>query len=171
MPDPITPEWAWDTAEQRCYEYLQEVLGTVPDVQGFRSELPRLSNDITACNQWAFAIVGGGSNPFMPEPSARNEVNSWHNEAMFEGRFTNRQLALRTIGALRAATPAGEAIPTGSTLPAITGVQKLWIAAHPTVQRGVVELENDLGSSAGMVRVWIVTISMGVVYNNQARIT
>lgn len=169
MPISATPEWAWDTAEQRCYEYLQIVLGTIPDVQGYRAELPRLSNVTDACNQWAFSITGGSTLSF-PNPAARGGVGSWHNEAMFEGRFTNRQLALQTIGLLRGALPAGDVAPDGATLPIIEGVQKLYMATQPTISRGVVELENDL-SAGGMVRVWQVTIPMGVAYDNQEQVT
>lgn len=152
----MSTELAWDTAETNCTAYLNTVLGTTLNVDGFRAELPRVASAVTSLAQWAFAITGG-NNLHFPDPAQRGQVTSWHNEALWEGRYTDRTAALTAIGKLRAALPAGSSD--------ISGVQKLYIAAQPTVQRAVVELDNDLSAGGGL-RVWLVTIPMAVAYNS-----
>jgi hypothetical protein len=159
-------QWAWQTAERRCFDYLQTKLGTLENVGGYLGELPRVALVDDQLNEWTFRISGGG-NVHVPPPGQR--PTAWHNEAMFEGRFTDRSLAMQTIGILRDSLPAGEDFADDAT--ALAGVQKLYFTAHPALDRGTVEVDADGAATESIIRVWTVTVPMAVAYNNQPQIT
>lgn len=166
MPVSDSPEWAWDTAEQRCFDYLNKVLGSIPQIESFRGALPRLASRPDALIQWAFAI-NGGANVLIPPPEQRGNIRTWHNESAIVGRFTDRRTALQIIGLVRKATPAGT---RPGQAPEIEGVQSLYILAHPQVSQITVELESDL-DAGGLVACWSIFIPMAVCYDNQDKIT
>lgn len=160
-------QWAWQTAERRCFDYLQKKLGTLENVGGFLAEYERDALTDTKLNEWVFRI-NGGTNVHVPPPAGRS--TAWHNEALFEGRFTERSLALQTIGILRDSLPAGDATPDDAAT--LAGVSKLYLTAHPSIERGTLDVDADGDEvSQSMIRVWLVTVPMAVAYVNQPQIT
>ena len=153
-------EFAWESAERRCFEYLLSKLGDLEGVQGFLGELPRAALKQSELNMWFFEISGGGE-VVRINPDQR-PYNCWRQDAAVKGIFTELSLAQRVAGRLRDILPAG---PTDQ----ITGVERLDFTAQPILTRDIVELENDL-ESGGHIRVWRLEYGMDVTYHNEAQI-
>ncbi len=172
MPE-VSARYAWQTAERRCFNYLLSVLGALEGVQGFLSKYPRtVASPEGDLNQWRWEIVGGGSDIHVPNPPQRGAITSWHDNAMFEGRYTDRALAQQTVGILRDSLPAGRDVPAGAEPEtAIEGVSKIYISQHPAILPDTAELVSDLDSKGGLVEVWRVVVPMMVAYDNAEQIT
>jgi len=164
----LTAEYAWESAERRCFEYLAGKLGTLEGVGHFMPEdYPRLMQSAAAVNEWRFEITGGPDNP--------HGVNSaWQMDGVFTGRFSSRSTALRTAGLVMEYTPAGSNwTATKGDDRAIVDVAEFSLSGRPEVKRDVADTDPDAegATAAGSVVVWELTIPLMIVFGNIEKIT
>lgn len=149
---------AWELAEQRCFDFLKESLGSFEDVDAYLAEFPAHFTNETNSRMWAFEINGPGELGIISIQQSARVLCSWEMGAMLKGIFDNRTLAQQIAGKIMTVMP----IDNGE----LKGITRFEMTAMPTINRGEIQSSNDQ-SAGGLKRIWTLTIPFRVVFNNQ----
>ena len=149
---------SWELTEEKCFKYLLEKLAGIEDVTGYQGELPITVDNASDMNMWMFEISGPGAVEPIQVKQAQKPACSYNMGAMLKGVFADRVTAQQLAGLVM------DALPIGTD--EITGIQRLYYSEMPSLVRSVEPISRDK-STGGDIRVWLLTIPMIVVFNNQ----
>lgn len=149
---------SWHTVERGCFEYINNALGTIENVQGFTLEnMPRtMPDDGEDFYIWHFAINGGTKDV---QRLVRGQVigGAWQMNAEFSAICTTDYLAKLIGGTMENALPA-----TGDD---VTGLARLYNTEFPSRERVTRNVFNE--DRAGDERVFFeVRIPMIAAFGN-----
>lgn len=162
-----TAEFAQETAERRCFEFLLKKLGSIRNVNGHLGEFPKdIYASAAKANEWHFELGGGEGVAHSPN---ERPMASHHMQAQWTFRSPSRELCLRMLGLLRNILPAGEDVDGAE----LEGIQEFARDAEPGAPERTVILVRTgaAGRRGGELRVWQVVQPLYVVFNNQERIS
>jgi hypothetical protein len=131
--------YAWESAERRCFEYLNKIIGTVDGITAFQFDnmpatLPSTLDDVLI---WEFQINGGAVAVSRPD---RTHVvdGAWHMEAMFRAVCFKDKWARYVGGILFDNLPA--------TKDDMEHVARLYATQYPSRRRTVLRILGDADS-------------------------
>jgi hypothetical protein len=160
-----TPDYtySWDSIERACFEYLNNVLGTVEGVAAFTLETyPRtMSDDDQDFFIWHFSINGGPVTVFR-NSRAMLPGGPWEMDAEFIAECTTDRTAKLVAGLVLNALPADQ-----NDIP---GLARLYHTEYPRRERTTKPVLST--TRAGDERVFFeVTIPMRAIFDNVERTT
>ena len=120
--------YSWHTVERGCFEYINQALGTLEDVQGYTLEtMPRtMPDDGSEFYIWHFAINGGTKD--VQRQNRSQVINgAWQMNAEFSAICSTDYLAKLVGGIIEQALPA--------TSEDVVGLARLYNTEFPTRER------------------------------------
>lgn len=162
-----TAEFAWESAERRCFNYLNQKLGTIPDVQGFIGSFPKDINATSNLVLWTWEINGGGQIVQI----AGNQVPSasWHMGARIRGLFTERQTAQEFCGRIKDIVPYD--YKTSPLSPLMENIMRFYIVDTPSLEQDVMPIQDDTTGEGGDYPIWRLEWNFSVAFTNSERLT
>lgn len=158
-----TAEFAWSSAEMRCFNYLNRKLGTIPEVQGFIGSFPK---EITATEKlalWTFDINGGGD--VVQIAGGNRPGASWHFDARIRGCFTERKTAQEFCGRILDILPYDKV--QADVL--MDGILRFYIQSNPNLDQDVMPIMDDATGEGGDYPIWRLEWSLSVAFTNSER--
>jgi hypothetical protein len=160
-----TAEFAWESAERRCFNYLNKTLGTIPDIQGFIATFPKAINATSSLVLWTFEINGGGGVVQIQANQAPSA--SWHLGARLRGLFTERTTAQEFCGRIKNILPYEIRFPD----PLLENILRFSIADNPTLEQDVIPIQDDVSDIGGDYPIWRLEWGLSVAFTNSERLT
>ncbi len=148
MPETPTAVTAWKRAEDQCFQYLKQKMGSDYNKNAFLGEIPDDFDYVGEKGMWFFSLKGGGTP--IDRQHNMGTPGGWSLfgfNAEWGGAFQTREEAMRMSGIFLQNMPLIE--------DSLKGVMRFQIETNPEITRLVMDKKSDL-PTGGSIRLWAV---------------